>query len=571
MTTTPPQSTGGMDATLMTAFVLLTRHPIAELKANRLLANKSQQQPTTITPSAPPSAAKSPASVLLRQLQSDLSPKYTQACRPSPEGRCSRYGRPHKPAEQTDSLDNDIINAVLRKSLSDSGCSAVKRTTTTSPANQQPVSAVKVVEPTQFTGSSIGPIITTSASTSTTVYVSPIEKLLERNRQFSARGSPIVQPTEDDTSMAPSQLIRKSLNFDVETAVKQMVPVRKPLVVVPRVASSGRSPMVAKIVAAGASKPQPPPLPQQQHNHQHVSPRRKKLLPLAPLFSETTTSKATTAPELPVMHAPAPPAIYNDDEFEVHDIEARISSFRVEKSPKSIDDANDTNTDNVQIEQPHSDDLVEPTLSTILSVSSETTPPLMQVVTNAINPLPAATMMKLDEHTVDISKQNNLNDYESETVNNSSAIELAKPQISVPATDTKDVVPALPKGPSDRSASVDSGIDSAKGSSIGVGDDPAGGWSVGQLLWARIGSYPFWPSIACVSPDGQLLSTTAIRANRMLTKIHIRFLADNGRRSWVPIKDVVLFDSKADFERMRSELPANVSERQCETYILVLQ
>lgn len=67
----------------------------------------------------------------------------------------------------------------------------------------------------------------------------------------------------------------------------------------------------------------------------------------------------------------------------------------------------------------------------------------------------------------------------------------------------------------DNSPSVSS-ADSAKGSSI-VDDDPssatADGWQVGNLAWARIGNYPYWPCIVCRSPEGTFLSFSAGKCN----------------------------------------------------------
>lgn len=64
----------------------------------------------------------------------------------------------------------------------------------------------------------------------------------------------------------------------------------------------------------------------------------------------------------------------------------------------------------------------------------------------------------------------------------------------------------------DNSPSVSS-ADSAKGSSI-VDEDPLGStttdnWQVGNLAWARIGNYPYWPCIICNSPEGTFISFSA--------------------------------------------------------------
>lgn len=608
---------------MTSAFVLLSRHPLAEFKANQLVKSRA--------PSASPVAAKSPANALLRQLQSDLSPKYTQASRPSPDSRCSRYGRHQKPAEQIDCLDNEILNAVLRKSMSDSGSPPVRRSMTPSPARtpksrKQPTSVPKVMVSDPMTASPMANLIS-SASPSPPDYVSPIEKLLMRNRldQCTASdydgsgissnklGSPSDEPspnarsTVGDARPVPSleQLSRKSLIFDVDaaaTAVPPPITVRKPLVVVPRVASSGRSPVVAKIVAGGTIKPQ----------QQHVSPRRNKLLPLAPLFCETTAPQAPKPPMPAVELAPA--TIEADEaESEMSDVEAKITTFRVQRTPNEsdeggngrVEETDDTDTEDTSPSIPTLSVLKNSSQCTYLKVGLDVSlppqpmaPALPSPSTNdatllpipspsrsdatllcmpldvlASDPLSASLSLMLgtneqretediSEHCQDLISTHKLDtSYESDTADDMPAIEQPA---ATPIAEPADATAAPPMDPSDRSASVDSGVDSGKGSSVGAGDELTVDWHVGQLVWARIGNYPYWPSITCASPDGQLFNHMQ-RLDKIQTKIHIRFLADNGRRCWVFTKDVVLFQGKEDFERMRAEMPANVSVADNET------
>ncbi|XP_025406749.1 uncharacterized protein LOC112680773 isoform X2 [Sipha flava] len=51
-------------------------------------------------------------------------------------------------------------------------------------------------------------------------------------------------------------------------------------------------------------------------------------------------------------------------------------------------------------------------------------------------------------------------------------------------------------------------------------------YKIGDIVWARIGKYPFWPSVVCVDPT----SNTYIKDKKFM--IHVRFCNDKGRRSW---------------------------------------
>ncbi|XP_029345149.1 histone-lysine N-methyltransferase NSD2 isoform X5 [Acyrthosiphon pisum] len=52
-------------------------------------------------------------------------------------------------------------------------------------------------------------------------------------------------------------------------------------------------------------------------------------------------------------------------------------------------------------------------------------------------------------------------------------------------------------------------------------------YKIGDIVWAKIGKYPYWPSIICVDPT---LNIHYKEKKRLL--IHVRFCNDKGRRSW---------------------------------------
>lgn len=522
--------------------VVIKRHPLADFKANQL-ANTSVtdggQQITAACHASPVPATsskkrtKSPGHPLLRQLQTDLSPKYTEtASNPSAASvRCSRYGRQQKPAEPIDCQANEILDAVRLRSLSDLGSSPPKRVrrATTTVVAATPEAAVAVV-------TSPSTPLPTSAVVDAAVsspYVSPIDKLISLNRSVGGR----VEATDYDRTRTssssssasksggeqngdaasprqPIQLSRTSLVFDATPAAEVAAALAPPKPVVQaRVPSSGRQPVVPpKVIVSSSSSPPS---------------RRNKILPLAPLFSETGTAR--TSPTVTVTEPTRPVAAA--DHFG-DDIEATITSFRVHRTPPTAP---------IKLEMPS-----KPPLPPV--TRPQPAQPPQQQHASRMSATPRVELRA--ERRVCETPLNIKAEPPEEDAREADATE---------ADDATQVAADAPNEPMPRHPSVDS----AKGSSIVSGNDTIGlpptAWREGQLCWARIGNYPFWPSIACRSPDGRQLQVQTFGRKQTLNKMHIRFLADNGRRSWVNCRDLVAFEGIKDFQRMRAELPANVS------------
>ncbi|XP_026817653.1 histone-lysine N-methyltransferase NSD3-like [Rhopalosiphum maidis] len=66
-------------------------------------------------------------------------------------------------------------------------------------------------------------------------------------------------------------------------------------------------------------------------------------------------------------------------------------------------------------------------------------------------------------------------------------------------------------------------------------------FEIGDIVWAKIGRYPFWPSMVCVDPDTNIHIKGSLENKRKFS-LHVRFCNDHGRRSWA--KTVEIFDGK---------------------------
>lgn len=592
-------------------------------------------------------------SQLLRQLQSDLSPKYMQTSTPAPDTRCSRYGRHQKVKETTDYLANEIMSAVLRKSLSDSGSSPTLRSPQTSATKKSPIEQLSANKADNISTprtpqsdlrrrrrsrslSFSTPKMIVAACTS----ISPIEKLIARNKQAvcmasdyvpalninnshsnSSSGSPTSTSVPDDdapdvadtSDVSPSSTNARSQQFIERRTMSPLVATAA------RVASFGRAPIVARLAANSNAKTnaiatEDPSLVAtnlsaipsggtvtdlkhlsqlqklQSAAYQSPSPRRKKLLPPAPLFNETSPS--TKCAPIAVMRAETSHESHNPEQAEVVEYDNIVISDIANNMPPSESEKthppHETNVENNEVDEASwthkspktytrsrrlptaaaGDAIVQSTFfvesdteSKQLATDSETNiqavPTDKQLVT--IPPL-SATLSGTDYcMSIPLDTFSPMVPLSLEALPVSDDIDSLLPA-SLPNMSTTLAAAPLDANNPVRSPSIDSGsMDSAKGSSI---DDDrrssgnpssatefVGGWHAGQLAWARIGKCPYWPCILCETPDGQLQD-----ASRM----HVRFLADNGRRSWVTINNLFAFVDASDFERLKKEVSFEV-------------
>ncbi|VVC46251.1 Post-SET domain,AWS domain,PWWP domain,SET domain [Cinara cedri] len=67
-------------------------------------------------------------------------------------------------------------------------------------------------------------------------------------------------------------------------------------------------------------------------------------------------------------------------------------------------------------------------------------------------------------------------------------------------------------------------------------------FKIGDIMWAKIGKYPFWPCILCFDPYSNKFIKEYRENNNTLLQLHVRFLNDYGRRSWV--KNIYIFSEE---------------------------
>ncbi|XP_055848792.1 nuclear receptor binding SET domain protein isoform X2 [Episyrphus balteatus] len=103
-------------------------------------------------------------------------------------------------------------------------------------------------------------------------------------------------------------------------------------------------------------------------------------------------------------------------------------------------------------------------------------------------------------------------------------------------------------------------VDSAKGSSL---DNDLNWVSIetGDLFWGQIFQFSYWPCIVCPDPEGKTITINENRDQSQHVMIHVRFFADNGRRSWVKRDNLVAFNGLDAYKRKQKEIEEKYGKR----------
>ncbi|KAL5282689.1 NSD1 family protein [Megaselia abdita] len=99
--------------------------------------------------------------------------------------------------------------------------------------------------------------------------------------------------------------------------------------------------------------------------------------------------------------------------------------------------------------------------------------------------------------------------------------------------------------------------DSANGSSI---DTEIISVKAGELFWAQIGTYPYWPCMISPDPEKKTISYKEHVATKSYIIHHVRFFADNGRRSWVKEEKLLPYNGRESFVQKFSKLPRGAKD-----------
>ncbi|XP_034232621.1 histone-lysine N-methyltransferase NSD2 isoform X2 [Thrips palmi] len=103
--------------------------------------------------------------------------------------------------------------------------------------------------------------------------------------------------------------------------------------------------------------------------------------------------------------------------------------------------------------------------------------------------------------------------------------------------------------------------------SVAVSEAVDGGpvvkYEPGDLLWGRLGHYPFWPCIIIHDPVEPIFYK---KDGRGRLTYHVLFYGDNGKRSWVASTLVLQFLGLQDFERQAAAVTSDMKKKDPKFY-----
>ncbi|XP_045539872.1 uncharacterized protein LOC123722367 [Papilio machaon] len=91
-------------------------------------------------------------------------------------------------------------------------------------------------------------------------------------------------------------------------------------------------------------------------------------------------------------------------------------------------------------------------------------------------------------------------------------------------------------------------------------------YQVGDLAWARMGTYPFWPCIVTRDPASGTFVKKKLLGRSEREIIHVTFLGDNGRRGWIMQSMLRKFLGQLEFETTREKFSAEEKKRDPRLY-----
>ncbi|KAG6463584.1 hypothetical protein O3G_MSEX013956 [Manduca sexta] len=91
-------------------------------------------------------------------------------------------------------------------------------------------------------------------------------------------------------------------------------------------------------------------------------------------------------------------------------------------------------------------------------------------------------------------------------------------------------------------------------------------YQVGDLAWARMGTYPFWPCIVTRDPSNGIFVKKKLFGRIERDIIHVTFFGDNGRRGWIVDNMLKKFMGLAEFESAREKFTPEDKKRDPRLY-----
>ncbi|XP_076171754.1 nuclear receptor binding SET domain protein isoform X2 [Ptiloglossa arizonensis] len=94
-----------------------------------------------------------------------------------------------------------------------------------------------------------------------------------------------------------------------------------------------------------------------------------------------------------------------------------------------------------------------------------------------------------------------------------------------------------------------------------VGSSIQCNWILGQLAWARVGNFPFWPCVITLDPVLMMYHRLKATARSQTLMVHVQYFGDKGRHSWVSSNSMIPFTNIADFKKLSESITAEIKKR----------
>ncbi|XP_068625443.1 histone-lysine N-methyltransferase, H3 lysine-36 specific-like [Battus philenor] len=91
-------------------------------------------------------------------------------------------------------------------------------------------------------------------------------------------------------------------------------------------------------------------------------------------------------------------------------------------------------------------------------------------------------------------------------------------------------------------------------------------YQVGDLAWARMGTYPFWPCIITRDPLSGTFVKKKLFGRIERDVLHVTFFGDNGRRGWIVDNMLRKFSGQLEFETTREQFSSEAKKRDPRLY-----